>query len=393
MALKDKVAIIGVGSTRFGENFEQSYFDMVTEASYEAFKDAGVTNKDIQAAWLGTVYPRAYGFEGDGGTSLAEPLNMYGIPITRVANFCATGMDAVRNAAIAVAAGEYDLVMAVGVEKMRDVPPRGSLVSQHVEAGHPVLCKGRTAPGMFALCATRYFEEYGIDRTPLAKVAVKNHYNGSLNPKAHFRNKITEEAVFKAPMMAEPLGLFDCCPTTDGAAAVILASIDVAERLKADYVPIMGMGLSVGSGYFNAQFRDEFDFLGFPATQKAAQQAYAQAGITDPLKQIDVAECHDCFTITEIINYEDLGFAPRGEGWRFITEGESTLEGQLPVNTSGGLKACGHPIGATGARMVGEIVDQVRGRAGDRQVKGARTALCHTLGGPQAVGCVIVVGR
>ena len=393
MGVAGDIAIIGTGTTKFGENFTMDYTDMLIEASYQAFEDAGVEPKQIQSAWLGTYMPYAWGFEGNAGTSLAEPLNLFPIPVTRVANYCCTGMEALRNAAFAVASEEYDLAIALGVEKMREVPSRGSLVAQHVEKGHPVLCKGRTAPGMFALLATRYFEEYGIGKDMLAKVAVKNHRHGSLNPRAHFRKEITEEMVLNAPPVAEPLGLFDCCPTTDGAAATIITRTELAKQFTDDFIVIRGMGLSVAQGYFTTQFDPNFSFLGFRATQEASRIAYAQAGIRNPLKDLDVVQCHDCFTITEIINYEDLGLCPPGHGWELARDGVTALEGEVPVNTDGGLKACGHPIGASGLRMVNHIVDQLRGRADKMQVKNARMGLAHTLGGPGAVSCVMVMSQ
>lgn len=391
MSVAGQVAVIGVGSTRFGENFEQSYSDMVVEAATAAFADAGVEPSQIEAAWLGTCYAYDYTTEGNGGPSLAEPLGLHGIPVTRVANYCATGMDAIRNAALALAAGEYEIALVVGVEKMRDVEPRGSLVAMHVERGHPLYCKGRTAPGMFGLLANAYGSRWGDVRQEMALVAVKNHRHGALNPKAHFRREVTVDQVLKAPVVSEPLRLLDCCPTTDGAAAVVLARTEVARRITDRYAVLKGIGLAVTSGYFNAQFDPTWDFLGFPATRKAAAMAYKQAGITDPLRQIDVAEVHDCFTITELINYEDLGFCGPGEARHLIREGVTALEGKLPVNTSGGLKSCGHPIGASGVRMVADVVDQLWGRAGKRQVKGARVGLAHTLGGPGAVSCVQIL--
>jgi acetyl-CoA C-acetyltransferase len=391
--ISDNVAIIGVGVTKFGELFDQSYTDLLIDAAYAAYADAGIDPGEIEAAWLGTAFPQLNALLGDDGSSLTDPLNLPNIPVTRVANLCATGMEAVRAAALAVAAGEYHMVLALGVEKMREVSPRGSLVARHITETHPMLTKGRTAPGMFAVLANRYFEDYGYDKSTLAKVAVKNHYNGSLNEGAHFRKPITEDQVLKAPLVADPLGLFDCCPTTDGAAAVILTTKEIAQRLKKDYVLIKGAGVASWGGYFSVQYRPDFDFLGFPATRAAAAQAYRQAGITNPREQIDVAECHDCFTITELINYEDLGFCERGEGGKLIIEGVTTLEGGLPVNVSGGLKATGHPVGATGVRMIAEITNQIRGRQGKRQVKGARTGLAHTLGGPGVISCVMVLGR
>jgi acetyl-CoA C-acetyltransferase len=300
-------------------------------------------------------------------------------------------MEAVRAAALAIGSGMYDTTLVVGAEKMRDVPARGSLLARHILETHPLLTKGRTAPGQFALLGTRYLEAHGYDREVLAAVALKNHENGARNPRAHFRKAITEEQWARAPMVASPLGLYDCCPTTDGAAAAVLMSREGAERLGRPYALLTGMGLSTHGGYFTTQFDPDSDFLGFPATRGAAAQAYAQAGIDEPLRDLDVAECHDCFTITELVNYEDLGLCGRGQGGRMAAEGRTRLGGDLPVNTSGGLKACGHPIGATGVRMVADVVDQLLGRAGERQVEGARRGLCHTLGGPGIVSCVMVL--
>jgi len=393
MGLANKVAIIGTGTIKFGENFHQSYTDMVYEAATAAMADAKVEPREIQAGWLGTYEPLLYGYEGNAGTFVGDTLNLPPIPITRVAAYCASGMEAVRNAALAVASGEYDLVLAVGAEKMREVPSRGSLVAQAVERGHPVLCKGRTAPGMFALLATRYFKEYGIDEEALAHVAVKNHYHGSLNPRAHFQKAITREQHAKAPRVAEPLGLFDCCPTTDGAAACVLTRADLAAKRGAPYALIRGIAFSVAAGYWNTQFDPAWNFTSFKATKEAAQAAYRMAGVTEPVKEIDVAECHDCFTITEIINYEDLGFARPGEGHKLAAAGVTQLGGELPVNTSGGLKSCDHPVGASGVRMINNVVDQLLGRADKMQVRGARTGLAHTLGGPGAVACVAVLGQ
>ncbi len=390
MNIRDKVAIIGVGATKFGENFTQDYSDMIVEAAYEAFEDANVPPSQIQAAWLGTCFPDSGGYQGNAGASLADALSLYRAPISRVANYCATGTDAFRNACFAVASGVYDIVLVVGAEKMRDVTPRESLVGQLAETGHPVHGKGVTAPGMFALIATRYFDCFGIGRETLAKVAMKNHRHGSLNPKAHFQKEITLEQYLKAPMVADPLSLYDCCPQTDGAAAAVICRADLASTFRQEPIYVKGLGLAnpVGDGL---AFDPESDFISFQATKEAAQQAYDQAGIKDPFKEIDVAEVHDCFTITELVTYEDLGFCRKGEGPEFIDKGVSSLDGELPVNTSGGLKSCGHPIGASGLRMIGEITDQLRGRAGRRQVKGAKRGLIHNLGGLGAVTSVIVL--
>lgn len=389
-----RVAIIGSGCSKFGENFDKDYTDLLIDACYAAFDDAKIEPARIQAAWLGTYLPFAWGFEGAAGVSFCEPMGLFGIPVTRVSNYCATGMEAVRAAASAVAAGEHELVMAVGVEKMREVPARGSLVAQHVEKGHPLYCKGRTAPGMFALLANRYFDRYKETPDLLAHVAVKNHAHGVNNPNAHFRKAITLEDAMKAPKVADPLGLYDCCPTTDGAAAVILCPADrVREFTSGSYSILEGVGSAVSSGYYTMQFDPNFDFTSVRATRDAAAMAYGRAGIKDPRKEVDVVECHDCFTITEVINMEDLGLAGPGEGAALVRSGATKLGGEIPVNTSGGLKSCGHPIGASGVRMVHNISDQVRGKAGKMQVNNAKRGVAHTLGGPGSVSSVIVVGR
>lgn len=382
--MKDKVAIIGVGCTKFGDLFEQSYEDMVVEAAHAAFADAGIEADRIDAAWLGTYSP--YGGHGKASVSLADALRLYGKPITRVENYCATGTDAFRNAAMAVASGMHDVVLVVGAEKLKNRPMRG-LSS---EGEHPYQTDGLTAPGIFAMAATRYLHQFNVGREALAKVAVKNHDNGAKNSKAHFQMQITEDQALKAPMVAWPFGLFDCCPTTDGAAAAVVCRADMARQFRDDYVLVKGLGLAVTSG--RPWFDPDFEYVGFAATQSAAQAAYKMAGVANPLREIDLAEVHDCFTWTEITNYEDLGFCRKGEGAQFVTEGRSALGGDMPVNTSGGLKSFGHPIGASGVRMIYEVVTQLRGQAGARQLKNPALGLVHNLGGPGAVACVLVLG-
>jgi acetyl-CoA C-acetyltransferase len=383
--MKDKVAVIGVGCTHFGDNFHQSYEEMVVESAYAAFGDAGIEPDRVDAAWLSTYSP--YGGNGKAAVSLAEPLRLYGKPITRVENYCAGGSDAFRNAAAAVAAGLHDVALVLGAEKLKDRPVRGL----QNDGGHPYQNSGLTAPGLMAMAATRYLHEFGLGREPLAKVAVKNHHHGTLNPKAHFRMEVTEQKVLDAPIIAWPFGLFDCCPTTDGAAAAVLCRADMAKSFRDDYVLLKGMGMSVQSG---RPWNDPHcDYSSFLSTREAAAQAYRMAGITDPVKEIDVAEVHDCFTWTELTHYEDLGFCRRGEAPEMIREGRTRLGGDLPVNTSGGLKSCGHPIGASGVRMVYEIVTQLRGQAQARQVPDAELGLVHNLGGPGAIACVLVLGR
>lgn len=391
--MNERIAIIGLGSTKFTEHFDKSYGDLVEEAARQALTMAQLGPEEIEAAWLGTCYAYEYGTEGNAGTSLAEPLGMYGIPITRVANYCATGLDAIRNAAYTVASGAFSRVLVVGAEKMREVPPRDSLVAVHANNGHPLYAKGRTAPGMFGLMANRYFETYGNVKKEMAMVSVKNHYHGSLNPRAHFRKEVSLEQVINAPMAADPIGILDCTPTSDGASAVVITTESIAKSLSREYVLISGIALSVNSGYFTAQYDPKWDFLGFESTRQAAKEAYRQAGIHDPFREIDVAEVHDCFTITEIINYEDLGLAERGKGANLLREGATALGGVLPVNTSGGLQSCGHPIGATGVRMVVDVAEQLLSRSGARQVMNARVGLTHALGGPGSVCGVSILER
>ena len=384
-SLKDRVAIIGVGCTRFGEHFDRSYEDLALEAACVAFDDARIEPERIDAAWLGTFSP--YAGNGKAAVSLADALRLYGKPVTRVENYCATGTDAFRNAALAVASGMYEVALVLGVEKLKDRPVRGLAW----EGGHPYQHDGLTAPGVFAMAANRYFHRFGGGREALARVSVKNHHNGALNPKAHFQMEVTEEQVLKAPIVAWPFGLFDCCPTTDGAAAAVVCRADMARQFREDFVLVKGLGLAVTSG--RPWFDPANDYVGFAATWAAAAEAYSMAGISDPIREIDLAEVHDCFTWTEISNYEDLGFCRKGEGAAFVAEGRSALAGELPVNPSGGLKSFGHPIGASGVRMIYEVVTQLRGQAGARQIHDAELGLVHNLGGPGSVACVVVLGR
>jgi acetyl-CoA C-acetyltransferase len=380
--MKDQVAVIGVGCTKFGELFEQSYEDLICEAAFAAYDDAKIDPKEIDAAYLGTYLPGPNG--GKAAVSLGDALRLYDRPITRVENYCATGTDAFRNGCLAIASGTYDIVLVLGAEKLRDRGGRGL-----PRLGHPLLAKGNSAPGLFALAANRYMHTFGMGREVLAKVAVKNHYNGARNPKAHLQMEVTEEKVLKAPMIASPFGLFDCCPTTDGAAAAILCRADVANRFRADYALVKGFGLAVTTG--RPYFDPTFDYLGFRSTQNAAKQAYAMAGVT--AKDISLAEVHDCFTWTEISNTEDLGFCEKGQGGDLVREGRTSLKGDIPINPSGGLKSFGHPIGASGVRMIYECVQQLRGACGERQIADPQLALAHNVGGPGAVSCVIILGN
>jgi acetyl-CoA C-acetyltransferase len=389
MSIKDRVAIVGVGCTRFGERWESSAEDMIVEAAYEAFEDANIGPEDVQAAWLGTSS------SGRGGPMLAHALKLEYIPVTRIENHCATGTDALRNACYAVAAGIYDLVLVVGVEKLKDQGFSGL-------QGHPEVATSGVKPYLmppvqFALSATRYFNHYGLGheegKEVLAKIAVKNHYNGSLNPKAHFQQEVTVEKVMNAPMIAWPLGLFDCCGVADGAAAAIITQPEMARNFNDQYVLVKGLSISCGA--YQGQLQDRYNYVHFPENVTAAKMAYHEAGIENPRKEISIAMVHDCFTITELIIYEDLRLSERGKAPLDVHAGTFQLDGELPVNTDGGLKSFGHPIGATGLRMIYEAVKQLQGKAGPRQVKDPNIALTHNLGGtPGRFTCAIsILGR
>jgi len=372
--IKDRVAIIGMGCTKFGERWDASVDDLIVEAAYEAYEDAGIDPKDIQAGWVGTSG------SGRRGSFLAYPLKLEYIPITRVENACATGTDAFRNACYAVAAGIYDLVLVCGAEKLKDSGFTGLAGEQPPSSG---VEPNTPPPVQFALAATRYFHRYNISyeegKKTLAKIAVKNHYNGTLNPKAHFRREITVEQAVKAPMTAWPLGIFDCCAVSDGAAVAIITRAERAKDFRKDYVLVKGLGITCGAR--QGQLQDDYDFVHFPENVKAGQLAYKEAGIKTPREELSLAEVHDCFTITELIIYEDLGFSPRGKASEDVEAGTFALKGKLPVNPDGGLKCFGHPIGASGIRMVYEVYKQLQGKAGPRQIENPKLGLTHNLGG------------
>ncbi len=381
-----KVAVIGAGMIRFGELLDKGIKEMLQEVYLNVNKsvDNGIDPSDIQAAWFGEYY------ETDGMPAgvLADSIGLLDIPITRVENACATGNEAVRNAFFAVSGGFYDVVLVVGAEKMRDSSTGATLwkmptKTRDIAWDFPV---GIPGPGNFALHVRRHMHEFGTTREQMALVAVKNHKNGMKEPHAQFHFEVTVEEVLKAPMVVYPFGLLDCCPQTDGAAALILCSEDKVDRFTKRPVWIAG----VGNGLDYVMHAHKNFLPSFPATVKAAKTAYKMAGI-EP-EDIDVAEIHDCFTGTEIINYEDLGFCDRGQGGKFIERGESTISGRIPCNPSGGLKCKGHPIGATGVAQCCEIYWQLRGDA-NNQVDGALYGLAHNIGGPTAISCVTILRR
>lgn len=388
-SIKDKVAIIGMGCTKFGELWNKSFEDLAVEAAREAYEDAGIDAKDIQAAWFASEYAAT-------GARLAYALKLDYIPVTRVENACCSGTEAIRNAAYGVAAGAFDLVLAIGVEKLKDTGYTG-LPAERSYSDPGNVTSPIMFPTHFALMANRYFEQYGITceegKRTLAKIAVKNHHNGTMSPKAHFQREITLEQVLNAPIISYPLGLFDCCGNSDGAAAAILVRADLAKNFRDDYVLIKGTGLSCGAR--QAELQNDYDFVHIEETCRAAKMAYEEAGIKNAREEIDLAIVHDCFSITELITYEDLGFSDRGKAREDVDKGTFTLTGDLPVNTDGGLKCFGHPVGASGLRMAYEVYKQIQGKAGPRQLKEADMGLTHNVGGTPGLfnATVTIFGR
>ncbi len=380
-----EVAIIGTGVTKFGHHWEKDQEDLLVEAVYSAINSAEIELKDVEAVWCGTFYP----FSGVSGNNFSDPLKFFGKPISRVENYCATGMDNIRNAIYAVASGAFDIVISAGVEKLMDNGSRGI---PFIEGIFPPYMPAVSAPGMFALSANRAFKEWGWTKEDLALVAVKNHYNGARHPKAHFRREITVEDVLNAPMIAYPLGLYDCSAVSDGASAVVLANPKTAREIVGDeYAVIKSIGMAVET--IHPWSRPSETFLSFPATVKAAKMAYKQASIENPRKELDFGIVHDCFTITELINYQDMGLCKRGEGANLIRDGVTTIDGDFPINPDGGLKSFGHPIAASGVRMVCELAKQVLGKAEGLQVESAEAGFAHNLGGPYSVSAVCIVSR
>ena len=385
-SIKDKVAIVGMGCTQFGELWNKGPTDLIVDATNEALNDAGIEMKDIQAAWGGTL------FSGTGGRTVSEALRSQYIPITRVENACGSGHEAVRGASYAVAAGIYDICLAVGYEKLKDegasgLPGMENRTNTHYQS---------SMPGVFAMVATRYFHRYGLSpeegKTMLAKISVKSHQNGSMNPKAHLRRKITLEQVLNAPIIAWPLGLFDCCGVSDGGAAAVIVRADMVKDFPNR--PVYVKALQICASPTTGRLLSDFDYTHVEEAYRAGIAAYKEAGITNPRQEISMAEVHDCFSITEAVTMEDLQFSPRGKVREDIDAGTFELTGELPVQPDGGLKCFGHPIGASGIRMLYEPWLQFQGRAGERQIKDPKLAIAHNMGNePYApVVSVCIVG-
>jgi acetyl-CoA C-acetyltransferase len=379
--IKDKVAIIGMGCSRFGERWDVGTEHLLTEAFVEALADAGIERKQIGAAWYGSALDRAN--VGNSAIPLSTALRLEGIPVSRVENMCATGTEALRGAAYAVAAGAVDIALAIGAEKLKDTGYGGLPVTSKGTLNDLWMPYG-SAPAGFAQLAAGYRAKHGIDKADLkraiGRVSWKSHQNGAKNPKAHLRKAVDMDTILNAPIIAEPLGVFDCCGVSDGAACAIVTTPEIARALgKKDLITIKALQLSASAG--REQGTNQWDGSYVQNTRNAAKAAYAEAGITDPRKELSAIEVHDCFSITELVTMEDLGVSADGQAWKDVLDGVFDADGALPCQIDGGLKCFGHPIGASGLRMVYEHYLQIQGRAGERQLKNPQLGLSHNLGG------------
>ena len=396
--IKDKVAIIGMGCSKFGERWDMGAEELMVEAFEECIADAGIEKKDIGAAWLGTCFESIN--VGRSATPLSLTLRLPFIPVTRVENFCATGTEAFRGAVYAVASGAYDICLALGVEKLKDTGYGGlpSFVGSDSGTLTWQWFPNITAPGSFAQLASAYGAKYNVSdrdiKEAIAHVSAKSHANGVKNPKAHLRKAVTKEQIMASPIIAHPLGLFDCCGVSDGAACAIVTTPEIAKKLgKKDLVSVKALQLALSSGE-EMGFND-WDGDHFMTTTKASTMAYKEAGITDPRKEISMMEVHDSFSITELVTMEDLHISERGKAWRDALNGVYDIDGEVPCQVDGGLKCFGHPIGASGLRMIYEMYLQLHGRAGERQLENPAFGLTHNLGGFPAMNvCSIsIVGK
>ncbi|NKI16029.1 acetyl-CoA acetyltransferase [Spongiibacter sp. KMU-166] len=393
--IKDKVAILGMGCSRFGERWDASPEDLMVEAYNEAMTDAGITPEQLDAAWFST-HMEDVG-TGRGGIPMGIALRLPNIGVTRVENFCAGGSEAVRAAVYGVASGACDIAIALGVEKLKDTGYGGlpvATVGTYIPQWYPAA----VAPANFAQLAAAYRAKHDVDKATLKQaishVSVKSHANGAKNPKAHLRKEITIEQCLKAPKIAEPLGLFDCCGVSDGAAAVIVTRPEIARELgKTDLVSFKALQLSVSNGW--EMSGSEWDGSYVHTARIASKKAYEEAGIRNPREEISMTEVHDCFSITELVTMEDLGLSDEGQAYRDVLDGKFDANGDIPCQIDGGLKCFGHPVGASGIRMLYEMYLQLQGRADERQLSNVRTGLIHNLGGQpnQNVCSISIVGR
>ncbi len=395
--IKDKVAILGMGCSRFGERWNMGAEELLVEAFQECLADAGIEKNQIEAAWFGHCLEEIG--MGKSATPLGVALRLPHIAVTRTENYCATGTEAFRGAVYEVASGADDICLAIGVEKLKDTGYGGLPATTAFGQLQALVGPNATAPGLFAQLATSYFAKYQVDpklgKKAIAHISAKSHANGALNPKAHLRKAVSEEQIINAPMIAYPLGLFDCCGVSDGSAAAIVTTPEIARSLKkTEPVLVKALAISVSSG--DEAIFTNWDGAHLETTVRAGQMAFKEAGIKNPREEISMMEVHDCFSITELTVYEDLQISPRGKAIGDILDGFFDLQGKIPCQPDGGLKCFGHPIGASGLRMLYEMYGQLLGRwPEERRVKNPRFGLTHNLGGiPSTNVCSIaIIGR
>jgi len=392
--IKDKVAIVGMGCSRFGERWDTGAGELMAEAFEEALADAGIEPKQIEAAWFGSCMDQLN--VGNSAIPASLALRLDGIPFSRMENMCATGTETLRGAVYAVASGAVDIALAIGVEKLKDAG-YGGLPAPFKGTFNDLWMPMGSAPAGFAQLAGGYRSKHGISKQDLkqgiAHVSWKSHQNGVKSPKAHLRKAVSMETILKAPMIAEPLGLFDCCGVSDGAACAIVTTPDIARGLgKTDLVTIKAIQLSISSGIESTM--NTWDGSHVRNTRNAAARAYKEAGIGKPREDLDLIEVHDCFSITELVTMEDLFISADGEAVRDSLDGFYDADGKVPCQIDGGLKCFGHPIGASGLRMAYEVYTQLLGRAGARQLGSPSVGLTHNLGGVpyQGIAAISILG-
>jgi acetyl-CoA C-acetyltransferase len=389
--IKDKVAIIGMGCTQFGERWDVGTPQLLAEAFDEALHDAGIERGQIDAAWCGSALDSVN--VGNSAIPASIALRLDGIPVSRMENMCATGTEVLRGAAYAVASGAVDIALAIGAEKLKDTG-YGGLPTPYKGTLNDLWMPLVSAPAGFAQLAAGYGSKHRIPKELLkraiAHVSWKSHQNGALSPKAHLRKPVTMEQILNAPMIAEPLGLFDCCGVSDGAAAAIVTTPEIARALgKKDLVTIKALQLSISSGVESTTRGWDGSYV--PNTRAAAKRAYREAGITDPRRELSLMEVHDCFSITELVTMEDLFVSGDGLAVGEVLDGFFDRGGTgVPCQVDGGLKCFGHPIAASGLRMAYEIYSQLQGRAGARQLPNPGIGLTHNLGGVPYLGVAAV---
>jgi acetyl-CoA C-acetyltransferase len=393
--IRDKVAILGMGCSKFGERWESGAEELMVEAFKECLADAGIEKGMIQAAWLSTAIEEVH--VGKSGIPLSMTLRLPNIPVTRVENMCASGTDAFRGAVYAVACGAADFALAVGVEKLKDTG-YGGLPGGRGAPLQQLWNANGTAPGNFAQLASAYMATHGVSyedlKRSIAHVSWKSHQNGAKNSKAHLQKAVEMDTILNAPMIASPLGLFDCCGVSDGAAAAIVTTPEIAKSLgKKDLLTVKALQLAVSNG--SESGHNSWDGSYFHTTRVASKRAYEEAGIKNPRDEISMFEVHDCFSVTEMVTMEDLHISEKGQGWKDVLDGFYDADGKIPCQIDGGLKCFGHPIGASGLRMLYEMYLQLQGKAGPRQLKNPRLGMTHNLGGSprENVSSVSIIGR